>query len=440
MAKNICFALLFLGEALTGWLYLEYLFERKKKMSTIASLFAIGYAVLFAVSFADNTAMNVFFFCVINFGLIYFNYRCGVRTALVHAAFLSFLMTVAEILIALLISSFGHEFAAYTYNFSVMVALVVMSKMLYLAMSLVGARIFKPHKENLSEPGRMVLFCMMPLLSTILGIIIIYIGSQSQMTAATGIMIAINVFSLLAVNLLFLVLYNQFQRVSAEHLALQLSIQKEAADVSYYQSLQEQYENQRILIHDIRNHMNVIGGMAKQANAQGIEDYLSKIDALLLPTAQVKLCSDPILNVILIQFCEKCKSKEIEFQCDVRAVSGTFLDAPSTTALFGNLLSNAFEAAEQSTEKYIEFSITCNSTQSAIVVSVINSCETTPDPDGNGKYITRKKDRSMHGVGLRSIERIVSRNHGISSMYYDKASRRFHHIIQFPYVCQGSHK
>ena len=342
-------------------------------------------------------------------------------------------MTIAEILIALLISLFGHEFAAYTYNFSVMIALVVMSKMLYLAIALIGSRIFHPHKQTTSEPRRMALFFIMPMLSTLLGIVIIYIGSQSQMTPETGILIAVNVFSLLAVNLIFLVLYNQFQRMSNEHLALQLSKQKEAADTSYYQSLQERYENQRIMIHDIRNHMNVIANMARASNADGIEDYLSQMDALLLPSTQVKLCSDPILNMILLEIKDKCKSKEIEFLCDVRAVSNHFLDAPSTTALFGNLLSNAFEAAELSHEKYIEFSITCNSAQSAMIVSVINSCDTAPESNEAGNFATKKKDRMMHGIGLKSIDRIISKHNGISSMYYDKINRRFHHIIHFPY-------
>jgi len=435
MAKNICFALLFLGEALIAWLYLEQLFERRKKFGTISAVFAAGYFILFAASFADNTALNVLSFFVVNYILIRVTYRCGTKIALVHAAFLSFLMTIAEILIALLISLFGHEFAAYTYDFSVMVALVVMSKMLYLAMALICARIFKPHKQSVSEPRRMGLYFMMPMLSTLLGIAMIYIGSQAQMTPATGLLIAVNVFSLLAVNLIFLVLYNQFQRVSDEHLALQLSRQKEKADASHYQFLQEQYENQRIMIHDIRNHMNVIGSMAKEANAEGIEDYLSRMDALLHPTAQAKLCSDPILNVILLEISDKCQSKGIELQCDVRAVSNHFLDAPSTTALYGNLLSNALEAAELSADKYIEFSIACNSTQSAIIVSVINSCDAVPETGADGILTTRKKDRIMHGIGLKSIERIINKHQGISSIYYDEINHRFHHIIHFPYSC-----
>ena len=432
MAKNICFALLFLGEALIAWLYLEYLFERKRKSGVVSGSFLLGYCILFAASSADNTPVNVTMFCLVNFLLIVLNYSCGIKTAIVHSALLSFLMTIAEILIALLISLFGHEFAAYTYNFTVMVALVVMSKMLYLVMALVGARIFKPHKNGFNEPKLMALFCGMPLLSTILGIIIIYIGSHSEMNAATGIMIVVNVFSLLAVNLIFLVLYNQHQRANDERLELELSIQKETADTNFYRTLQEQYENQRILIHDIRNHLHTIGSLAKQGDSAEIEEYIKSIDTEFAPSRQIKLCRNSILNVILIQFTETCREKKVEFFCDIRDMCGEFLDAPSTTALFGNLLTNALEAAQESNEKYIELSATYNPAQNAAIISVVNSCDTAPIPDGNGRFISRKKELHRHGIGLKSIERIVSRHQGLASMYYDKDSCRFHHVIQFP--------
>lgn len=438
MAKNICFALLFLGEALIAWLYLEYLFERKRKTSFIAISFLVGYVVLFAASFADNTAINVALFCLVNFVLIVLNYSCGVKTAIVHSALLSFLMTIAEILIALLISLFGHEFAAYTYNFTVMVALVVMSKMLYLVMSLVGARIFKPHKRSFNEPKLMALFCGMPLLSTILGIIIIYIGSHSELNTATGVMIVVNVFSLLAVNLIFLVLYNQYQRANDERLELELSMQKEAADTNYYQSLLEQYENQRILVHDIRNHLHTIGTLARQARSAEIEKYVKSIDIEYAPSKQVKLCRNSILNVFLIQFTDKCCEQNVDFHCDIRDLPEEFLDAPSITALFGNLLTNSLEAAQASTDKCIELSVTCNPSHAAVVISVVNSCDTTPIPDGNGRFLSKKKDALHHGVGLKSIERIVEKNNGIASMYYDKESCRFHHIIQLPVATELS--
>lgn len=106
------------------------------------------------------------------------------------------------------------------------------------------------------------------------------------------------------------------------------------------------------------------------------------------------------------------------------------MDAPSITTLYGNLLSNAIEAAESSADRIIELSVTRNDEQEIVIISVVNSCDITPIPDSNGRFHTRKRDRSVHGVGLRSIQRIVDQHNGVATMYYDSKNRRFHHVIQ----------
>lgn len=432
MAKNICFACLFLVESVIAWIYLEYLFASKGRSVRKVLTFLFGYAVLFAVSLLDNTPINVCSFCMINFLLIIINYHCGWKTALVHSALLSFLMTVAEILIALLISLFGHEFAAYTYNFSVMVALVVMSKMLYLILALVCSRVFKPHIKDAHEPKLMALFYCLPILSAVIGILIIYIGSFMELNSAAETMIVLNVFALLIVNLIFLTLYNYLQRSSEERLSLQLSLQKEEADTAYYQVMLRQHENQRILIHDIKNHLNAIGILAKSRKSEEIEQYLSKLNTNLTIEEPTRLSHDAILNMVLVRFLDQCHEFKINFVYDIRDMGTSFMDAPSTTALFGNLLSNALEASAASADKYVELTIKCIVEQGIIIISLINSCDSAPILDTNGRFLSKKRDCSIHGVGLKSIERVVQKHKGVETMYYDKDNRRFHHIIQFP--------
>lgn len=81
----------------------------------------------------------------------------------------------------------------------------------------------------------------------------------------------------------------------AEQLAMNLSIQKEEADAAYYQDLQKQSENQRILIHDIKRHLNTIHGLANDFNAPGISEYITKLVDDVLPDQQVKLVLTPYL-------------------------------------------------------------------------------------------------------------------------------------------------
>lgn len=90
------------------------------------------------------------------------------------------------------------------------------------------------------------------------------------------------------------------------------------------------------------------------------------------------------------------------------------------------------EAAKNSQEKQIELSVVRNILQSVIVVSVINSCDDMPIADGNGGFFTKKSDNMIHGVGLKSISRVVKKYSGVATMYYDSAKKEFHHVVQFP--------
>lgn len=432
IGEKICFAVVFAVEAIIACLYLEYLLSRKKSLHYLVCSFGIGYTALFAFSLLDDTTINAITFCAINYILIKKNYQCSIKTAFLHSTFLCFTMVGAELLVALIIGLFGYAFSAYTYNFRVMLVLAILSKLLYLMFSIIGSRIFAPHKYRNEEPRLMVLFCVLPLLSALIAITIVYFGMADGITGNNGIMTVLIVVILLIVNLIFLVLFDNLQKANEEYLALQLSIQKEQADVAYYSALQEQFENQRILIHDIKKHLGTIDALAKQNGSAEIETYISGLEETFAPSNQAKLCTDPILNLLLLRFRDDCKARNIQFHCDIRENSSVFLDASSVTTLYGNLLSNALEAAEASSEKEIELSVIKNAAQSVIVISVVNSCESAPMPDGDGGFRTRKADRLLHGVGLRSINRIIAKYHGVATMYYDSENKQFHHVIQFP--------
>lgn len=432
MEANICYAIIFAAEAITAWLYFEYLFTAKTKTVVQIATFLVGYMILFGIFFIDNVLLNALMTCVVNAALAKMNYRCATKTAILHGTLLEFAIVGTELLINLLIVGVGYDFSAFTYDLRVLIAMAIISKLLYLVVSLLAARIFKPHKHSNEEPRLMVLFCSLPLFSIAMALLITYLGFSSEMTRSSGIMMVFTIFALLIVNLLFLILYNYLQKANEEYVALQLSIQKEQADAVYYQAMQEQFDNQRILIHDIKNHLQSINDLAKAGKVNEIESYVSKLETSLLPSTKAKLCNDPILNMMLLRYADECKEHNIDFQCDIRENTSTFMDAPSITTLYGNLLSNAFEAALFAEERQVEISVKQNAEQAITVIKVINSCDNIAAMGSDGYYRSTKKDGVYHGIGLKSIKRIVRKYNGVSTMYYDSTTRKFHHVIQFP--------
>ena len=63
---------------------------------------------------------------------------------------------------------------------------------------------------------------------------------------------------------------------------------------------------------------------------------------------------------------------------------------------------------------------------------VVIGCSTPPVPDHEGLFRTKKRNPGIHGVGLKSIGRIVARYHGVATMRFDPESKKFYHIVQFP--------
>ncbi len=430
--KYLCYAFVFLSEGITAWLYLNYIFDRKSVDNFGIVLHSVGYIVLFFGSLFWSTNTNALFFCVVNLALILLNYQCSIKLALLHMALLCFLMAGSEVLAALLFDAFGYGFSAHIDNLPILFAQVLLSKLVYFILAILGSRIFSPHKVTKDDPHAMLNFCLLPLVSAFIAIFSVYLGTSTGSLSGRGIMMLMTMITLLIVNFLFLTLYNYIEKSNKEYLALQLSLQKEQADLNYYKALQKQFESQKILIHDIKKHLNAIDAMAVQCGASQIDDYVSALCMTLSPQNQAKLCTDSILNFILLQFREECVKAGVVFLCDVREDVSCFMDTASVTTLYGNLLSNALEAASQAKEKQVELSVTRNTLQSVIVLSVINTCGKRPLADGSGSFRTTKKDKVLHGVGLQSIDRVVRKYSGVATMYFDTEKYQFHHIIQFP--------
>lgn len=194
IGEQLCYIVVYISEAITAIWYMENLFAQKRKFSHIAHITGLGHIILYCISLIEITALNTISFFIANYLILCSCYHCAKRTAILHSAFLSFIMTIAEVLIALLMSIFVDDFAAYSYNLYVMVVMAVLSKSLYLAFALIGAKVYSPHKQTTDEPHMMV---SLPIISAIISVFIVYIGLRTELTESTEVMMLINVIALL---------------------------------------------------------------------------------------------------------------------------------------------------------------------------------------------------------------------------------------------------
>ena len=308
-----------------------------------------------------------------------------------------------------------------------MISFAVLGRLLYFSIMQISARLFKPTKDGI-DTSTVLLLSVLPLVSVLITMTIAYISITTRIRPIVGILMAISVIALLMVNILVTVVYNHIQKMYNDRLELELIAQKAEINTENYKILKDHYDHQRVLIHDIRGHMQVMRGLLESKNYDELENYL--LDMERDPALQkiARLCDNTVLNVILIHHASICKSLGIDVDFDIRQHSVDFISAHDITAIFDNLLTNAEEAAKNTSEKYIKLSATQQG-ETGMLITIINSCDSAPDMDEDGNIKTKKKDKEHHGVGLKSVKQAVQRYHGVSRMYYNDEENRFHSVI-----------
>ena len=430
--EAICYAVIFAVEALIAWFYYGNIFPLKQPQKNLVLSFILGYSLLFAVSFLDIPAMNMLVFFFVNFALVLYNYKQPIKTSVFQAAFLSFSNGAAEVLVNLGLTIISLDYNSYTYDFTFMLALSIASKLLYLFIVFLALRIFKPQSDNHSDSNLIILLGVMPVVSGFIVVTMTYIAMTAELGSFTELLVTISVLSLLIVNLAVLIIYGHINAIAEENAALNISKIQDEATAEYYILLRDQSDNQRIMIHDIRKHLDFVNDMLRAGNAAEAERYINELETLPSLKRTVKLCDDPLLNVILSRYIDSAQELGINFHCDIKSSGFSFMDATSVTALFSNLLSNAVEAAQESEEKRIDLSIVKNTNEEYIMVSIENSCNRTPETDINGNFKTTKTSQGVHGYGLKSINRVIQKYNGLSRPYYDADNKTFRFTIRFP--------
>ena len=76
-----------------------------------------------------------------------------------------------------------------------------------------------------------------------------------------GGMLLASMALLLVMNFVVFWAYDSNQKFMRNYLMMQADLKEQQAETEYYRRLAEQTENQKILIHDIKNHLQTIAGL-----------------------------------------------------------------------------------------------------------------------------------------------------------------------------------
>ena len=418
----------FFTEAVILWQYTSNIFTSSYGSKIRLALLSALYTILFLLSLLRQTGLNVVSFFVFNTVFLYVLFKLKLLLALFHSAIVTAIMGISEIAVLGIISRFFPHFLLETD--AGLVFYTVFSKIFFFAVIYLLIHLFKGKKLNQEQYGHFeILLMLIPVSSIFIIFTLLSIGETSAFAPPIDFLVTICAVFLLMVNLLVFGINQYNQKKSQEYADLQLLLQKESDSVEYYEMMLAQNENQSILIHDIKKHLQSIKLLNEKHDSDKINAYIQQLMESSDLRETTNICDNEMLNAILCRYQRQCNDKHIHFHTDIRSGTVQYIYQHDLTSLFCNLLENAMESAENIPDSFIELTVQKKENSPFVVIILINSCQNTPVYNQEGVPVSHKLDNGRHGFGIKSIKKVVKQYHGNLQMYYDNDSGTFHTII-----------
>lgn len=429
MDEMICYFFSFLIEGIVFWNYVSILFVPKYSTKIRFVYLSLGFFILFLFSLHNIFLLNCILYITVCFLYLTLFYQTKWYYALFHSTLFEVLTAVCELPAYSILSTFLTSANLRAADFHLKLLFAVISKTLFFAvMSALLLWLKKRQKPFLQYDKSVFFTILIPFIAQIIVLILFAVCDSPSMTATQNRLITINAFFLLIVNLLIFGLNQYNQKKHLEFTEMQIQLQKEHDSAEYYKMLIAQNENQRILIHDMKKHLQSIALLNEDNQNEKIRAYINQLMQSPDLLEFSKICDHKILNNILCRYKKVCNDLHIAFHADIRSNTTTFLSDSDVTSLFCNMLDNAVEASNHIKDSYIEITAAQRKHTPFVIITIINSCAGNPFSP-NGELVSSKQNPQAHGFGIKSMEKIIHNYNGNIQMYYDEETSTFHTII-----------
>ncbi|MBQ8765929.1 MAG: GHKL domain-containing protein [Clostridia bacterium] len=405
-------------EFISAYIFFSAAAEKRVKQSTC---YLVGFG-LFAIACVLNILgnqtlwLNLFFYILANFLYGYLCFELSLKKSLFYGFILTLVGTIWEMAVEIFFMSvLEKEFFEFVYGYSTNIFVACTCKSLLFITVLILSRFvvkgsdFKTPISFFIYPGALMISLV------IFTYVCAYCGVNAQGQMALAI---VSLILIVPTTLLFLIYQRNIEKEN-ELFRLKNEMDKVETEKTYYDILDKQNQDLRIYAHDAKNHLAAIRSL--NTNPE-IEEYLNKITESLATYSKVSRSGNHSLDVIINRYVTECSIKDVKFIFDTRLKNLEYVEGYDLVTILGNLLDNALESAEKSENREITLSTDYRNTYDVLIVT--NSCD-TPPKTSNNKLITTKTDKKLHGIGLKSVAKTLSKYNGDYDWEYDEENKVF---------------
>jgi len=242
---------------------------------------------------------------------------------------------------------------------------------------------------------------------------IMYLGASKSGTELAASFL-IGSVGVLYINIIIFVYVERIKKISEIKKQNELAEQMYASKLEYFQQVKEDQAETRALWHDIKKYLNTMNDLMNANDIVHARECIAQVSDLFQGIGNVVDVGNTVISAVLNHSVQKARRLGIETSLDVRVHPDLSISAADLSVIIGNTFDNAIEACER-VEGKKQISITIIEKNQMLFYEIVNPY----DP----KAPVVKKDRKMHGYGLKNVKRCIDKYKG--SMTIDSEGTEF---------------
>lgn len=235
-----------------------------------------------------------------------------------------------------------------------------------------------------------------------------YLIKENELTTNPEIQILSATFfisSVLLISLIFgLILkisenYNQKQNIALLELQNEMLIKTE-------QNTEQIFQLWRSSIHDYKHKIFLLKYWIDNEDLKSLKNFVNNENTIFSQKLFYIKTGNDIIDALINTKQKLAEENNIIFSTNISIPSNCSVSDLDFICILGNLIDNALEACENQNQKYID--LTIKEINHLLIIKVINSYKDMLPK----KFITTKKDKSLHGIGLENVKNLVKKYNG----------------------------
>ena len=373
-----------------------------KKILSLIYILYFSYSV-----FINNINMPVLLGVGLSFisvFLISFFYRAAFLKRLISSILIYMCSFIAETVVALIVNLNNFNVLGNINHISLIINLLI-NVAFFLTLLMIEK--FKHIRHHLDVPKKIIIAVFSIPVS--IACLVIVIFSQEDLNR---IMADLALICLIASVVVLVYLYDSLSELLTEKTKAVIVLREK----EYYSQqailLTEKYDELRQYRHDMKNRMISMQQMLQKKQYDALRDYMEKAAQKLEKTFIYSNTGNIALDSVINYKVSKMVESGIDVEINIALPETLEIDEDDFVIIIGNLLDNAAEATgkiNNSGKKYIYMDYEYD--MGSVWICVKNNFENEIKIQGD-KFITGKKDKNIHGIGLQSIKSTIEKYNG----------------------------